>query len=265
MAQLTAGIVVDGVDLQLVIGYVAADVSGYLASVGSMYTMQTVPGRDDALYTDHEPPVEARLIPITGTLRGATRAALVDAQRRLVRALRNGLLEVVFPDRPDLFIRGRVGAVMDEGGDGARLLQRDARLSFTLNCADPRFHEVEETEVVLNEDGIDIPLGNAAVRPLITISGPAVDPVLTYRDYTAETVAVMDFTGTTLLTGESLVIDTYKGTIADGDGVNMAAALVSGSNWIRFAAGDAQSDDGPYPTLAISSGTAVAVYRKAWE
>jgi hypothetical protein len=74
--------------------------------------------------------------------------------------------------------------------------------------------------------------GSWRSHPIVQISGPIVDPVVTN---TADG-SKLDFTGTTLIAGASLTIDTRYGlkTVLDQNGASQISTLVSGSN-LAFA------------------------------
>lgn len=69
--------------------------------------------------------------------------------------------------------------------------------------------------------------------PIITIVGPITNPVVTHLG----TGDVLDFTGTALIAGESLIIDTRYGrkTVVDEVGNNMLSALSDSSSIATFA------------------------------
>ena len=258
-------ITVNGFDLATV-GFRSANVDQYLAAPGFNLALAEVAGRDDTLRMGSTTP-QPRRIAVAGWIRAADRATLRLYADRFKGRLRGGDLRVVFPDEPGRFIVGFAEQVTLPP-IAPVYAQTAVNANWSLVCPDPHFYDADLTTVALSATAAAVPLGSGPVRPIVTISGPATDPVVIYRDSGGVERARMSFTGTSIGSGASIVLDCTRMTIISGAGVNMANALVGASRWIVLDPYHAAGPAGPWPTLAVTGlgtgGSAKVEYRRAW-
>lgn len=254
-------ILVNGYDLAG-LGFHAPQIDSHLAAPGRSYAISEIPERDDALLLSEGGTPQARRIQVNGWLQAPDRATLRLYADRFKGRLRGGALEVIFPDEPGRFIRGRAEQVTLPPIPPV-FSQRAIYANFALVCPDPHYYDLTTQTVAIGAGAAQIALGSAPVRPIITLTS-GTGPVIIYRDAAGVARARMDFTGTSIGTGASLVIDTHRMTIRTGAGVNMANALISPSRWIVLDPYHAAGPAGPWPTVEVTNGAGEIRYRRAW-
>lgn len=119
---------------------------------------------------------------------------------------------------------------------------------------------VKPTKLISDAVTNTLPLGTGPVRPVLTISGVAVNPSITLYNSLGALVGTMVLTVTTIST-DILVIDCDAKTIKL-NGVNRVDLLTSGDFFTIDPADPAFNGLGP--TIASSSGALSISYRRTW-
>jgi hypothetical protein len=253
---------IDGVDTEP-LGLVVEDVNGLLSSVSYEARAETFPLRDDAMFVTRGN-AQPRRITVRGTLVKADRATMLANRNTILLLLRNGLVDITFPNLVTQFYRGYVTAV-DADSIPPAFSQRAVKLTFQLLCAFPFAIESTNTAEAVATFNTQVATGTGPSYPVIEIWGPVTSPTLVYSNYAGVERARLDFTGKVLTGGQKLTVDCYRQTIVDQAGLNAYPALVSAtSRWFKFDPYDAAGTAGPWPQLKILAGTATATYRKTW-
>lgn len=142
-----------------------------------------------------------------------------------------------------------------------------ATLSFLL----PDPYAVDTTDTTETETpiaAIEVEVGTGPTYCVVTITGAATDPTLTYRDKDGNVIGTMAFSVT--LTGDdALIVDATDGgsVTLDEDGTlsDGLALLASGYDFPIFRPEHANRGASDWPTVEVSSGAALSVsYRKRW-
>jgi hypothetical protein len=200
----------------------------------------------------------------------ARSSAILDRVRDLRRALavaEDGALDpltITFLGER-LTADGRVSQRIMPLDKAARLGHIRAVVQWT--CTDPLRYEPDPVHVVVPPGQVrSAPQhGTARTRPTITIYGPCTDPTVTVTDPTSTGPPLMLAFTTTLLDGESLVIDCQAGTALYGTGDDASDTLASGSVPIELFA---IPKGVPLLELAAASSSGAArahvVYRHAY-
>ena len=256
-------LLIDGFDPQT-LGFKIGRVEGHRAAPERIYPLNELPGADGAILLSEDGVVKARRITLQAYQRGPDLPTLLANQDELLWRLWGRDVELIFGDRADRFIRGRAEP-FEFPLIQPDLVQTAHHVRITFLCKDPRYYATALSSVAIGGAATPIPLGSAPSHPLITLNGAATGPQLVYRDAAGTERLRMDFGGTSIGSGASLVIDCDPEamTITDGAGANRADALKLG-RFPRFDPRDAYGLGGPWPTLEVSSGSGVVSYRKAW-
>lgn len=259
------GVLINEVDVADEFGWEVEEVQGHLNPVLRPPKVQEIAGRDDALYLDEGSPITPRRIVMPGIQKGVDRADFIAKRRALIRHMANRVIDIVFPDQPTLFYRGRVSE-FPVVPLRPSLVQRAATLTVTVVCPDPYAYDIEISEIDLGAIASLIPMGDGPVRPIVEIEGPAVDPIVIYKNYLDEEIARFDFTGITLGSGEKRIIDSWAMTVVDENGINRIADYVAlTTRWFRFLPSHADLDTETWPKMLLTAGTGTLVYRRAWQ
>jgi len=195
----------------------------------------------------------------------------LDAVHRLF----TGLLEIRFGDT-DRVVYGLLeqGAVVGESGGAADWVHTRGplALSWTIVCHDPLRYDQDVTGVGFSSSAAALPLGTAPSAGLVTIYGAATNPTLTYRDQVGDALlpvsgdsVTMGFTAT-LGADDALEVDLAAKKVTRIDaGVRSDALSTLTSGWFfALDPADGNAAASSWPTLEVSSGTALATYRRAW-
>jgi phage-related protein len=209
---------------------------------------------------------QPRTLRLTGILRAssiANRRTLLD---QLNGDLGKGLVEIRIADELDRFVLARfVGASF---GSFSKIEYSGVNSYVTVElefiCDDPTWQDRFSQSVSFGSTRTGMPLGRMPSWPLIYVEG-ATNPTIHYRSSTGDILYSMTFTKT-LAADEVLRIDMALQTIDEIDSgvrTNDIASLTSG-DFFACDPYDGDPDASSWPTLEITSGTAVAYYRRRW-
>lgn len=241
--------------------------SGWRDAPEYSHQVANIPGRRAATVLTPEPAISPRRLVVTGTQKAATMAALRSARDLLKLNLEApGLLEISFGDAGtmDRVHYARLEALkVDPVAPAFTMPVQKVRIQ--LLCEDPREHDAAETVATFTGARVQCPVGTAPSYPRITLTGPVVNPVVTYRDADLVERLKMEFQ-VTLAAGEQLVVDCDRLRITDAAGVNRASTLKAAPDFVTLDPADAAGLAGPYPTLEVTPapGAAEARYRRTW-
>lgn len=254
-------LVINGIDADT-LGFTPARAPG--SSVGLLLTLPdlAVPGRAGKRLASLNRDDEPRELIVEGDVVGTSRADLGAKLDMLLAVCEQTTPTVlVFADASTRQIAGALtGWVTTFYGPQQVAVRASVKLTF--KCHDPYFVDTSLTTVSgIGSTYTALALGNATVRPTLTIAAGAVSPTISLRDYTDTVVQTMAFSGYTPT--DPLVIDCDAMTIME-NGVSKIDTL-TGGNFLelnpRVVARYALSD---WPTINISAGTMSVSYRKAW-
>ena len=222
-----------------------------------------VPGRAGQLVPQASSiALASRTIDVVGELTGTSRADFLTKLDVLKAALA-GPLTVVLAEQPTRQYTARTLSVTVTNS-GPVFLQRSQEVTLSLVCDDPYAYDVT-LQVVGFGAATAIPLGTAPSRGIITITGAAVNPVLTYKNASGTTIETMGFTRT-LAGGDTLTIDLDRFLVTrtvGGVATNDLAALTSG-DFLELSPLDGVYASSSWPTLAVSAGSGSISYRRAF-
>ncbi len=225
----------------------------------------------------------ARVVELTGTVVAGSHAQLAAGMEQFSSVLAGGSLTTL--------------TVVEDGSARQALVRRadsvetswtspiSAAWSLTMLAPDPLKYDTIQTQVSTGlpaaSTGLTVPAvvpwvvsaggtsgtvtfssaGTAPTKPTFTIVGPVTDPRIEH----ATTGRVLAFTGLTLGVGDTLVIDTVKGTVLLNGTVSRRGYLAAGSSTVAsfsFASGFHQV---AYRALSSPGGSSLtATFRAAW-
>lgn len=237
-------------------------VSGWLTAPSRQWPGVQLPGRQGNAKTATEPREAAVELRISAVVEGFS---VSDARSRIdtiKHVLARTPVRVITPDAVTRYVVADVAAVSPEQF-GPQFIQRKVPVEITLVAHDPYHYDTTLTEV-RGPAATRLPcaLGTAPVRPRITVTGAATNPVLTLRDYLGNAIATMTFGATALAAAESLVADCDAMTVTK-NGVSSLAALTAGAFFKLDASAQALRDESRWPTIETSSGTLLVQYVRA--
>lgn len=281
LSSLPLGAIPNGVDFLVSVPEVGADVdlggkfarkdlgllvdrlAGWTTSPWRSWSRLEIPGRPGALKAVSEAREEILELRITGAVEGSS---VSDARAKLdaIKALLTAApIRVITPDAVTRFVLADLGQVTPDPY-GPSFRQRKLPIEIVLTAHDPYRYDLVDTAgsggAVVR---IACPLGTGLVRPLLTIAGPATNPVLTLRDWAGTSVALMTFGATTLVAGDNLVIDCSAGSIAK-NGSALMSALTAGDFFRLDPLAIADRDKARWPTVETNAGTLTVRYQRTW-
>lgn len=223
-----------------------------------------LPGTLGQLVTSPEPQVWPRQLVIAGAVQAATVGELerkVDTLKALF--LSGGEVEVRFSTAPDRVHYARVESVQVPPLAPV-LVQTVSRFSATLRSDVPLAFERAGLVVSFAGGPAELELGTGPSAPVIRISGPVTDPVVTYRDAWGREVARLEIDADLDAT-EYLLIDCARQEVTDQSGAWVNEVLSAGSDFPVFHPQDAV-EGGPWPTIEVSPAPAAAeaLYRRSY-
>lgn len=236
---------------------------GFLDSPSRILRPVPLDGRDGGVLSTLETSASVREFQVLGVLLQASVAETRTAWNKLKARLDQGLLELVFGDEPTLRIYAYCTA--------ARLRINEMQFSapggqaeLSLMALNPYRESIEPNIAALDQ----------SPRPIVTGTGPstgviqlraATDPIITYRDQSGRIRAQMALEATI---GSDEYVDINMQTagmtrVAGGVRTN-AISLLSAGAFFAVEARDADMENAAWPTLEVSSGTGVFLYRRTW-
>lgn len=244
------------------LGFKVAQVASWLDAPTQTLPEVVLPGLAGSVHSDDRPRVTPLDIKIVGTLVGADRDDARAKRDRIMALLRNSPVTIVFPDSLQRYLVADL-AVLHLDPVGASFNQSKFPAELTLHAFDPyRYDLVDTAPQAPAGVAIRCPLGTAPTRPVLTISGPAVNPILTFSDYAGVGIGSLTLT-VALIASDTLVVDCALGKITK-NGAALNTAITVG-DFIQFdPAIHANRDLAAWPIVNCSSGACQVRYRRAW-
>lgn len=220
-------------------------------------------GRDGGLVGWGDVTTGTKDVVVTGTLLASSVANRVSQWTAIKSRLEQGLLELVFGDSPDRRLLAYcVGAEFQPASN--QMTDMGGRVTLSFTAPFPYRESLEPVIAGFTSASTPMPVGTGPSSPVIQLMG-GTNPLLTYRDQSGVIRAQMALT-ITLPSDAYLEIDMSAATIKQwqgGIGTNKISALSAGT-FFALEGRDADLLTSQWPTLETSSGTGVALYRKAW-
>jgi phage-related protein len=231
------------------------------------YPTAPMPGRVSQARLSGSKTGQPRVASVNGLIDSPTPAQLTTDLRAIVGwcdravALKSGhdlttFLRVdkltVIPDIPD-----------------PQLIQRIGRVRLMVTAEDPRWYSTTLSQITFTTN-TQMPLGEAAVGPIIRITGIVSNPTITLKDYTGAAIATLVLTISLPGASDYVEIDCERQTIVKSVAsvLSSAADTLSGGDFIELDPKDADTVTPTWPSLSVAygsgSGTATATFRKAW-
>jgi hypothetical protein len=249
-------------------GLQVSDVRGVLGPPDE--TLQTTPVADRAgvVLLSGQPQVAPRQVEIVGFVDTDEPAHLDAALVALDRATR-GVRRITTAHAPDRAFTGlRLRLTITIAGAPFVATRADVVVSYL--CADPYAYDLSVRTVGLSTTPAALALGTAASAPDVVVFGAVTAPVVTTRTADGAVRGALAFVGLTLSTGDWLTIPGGQGTAtvhrAAGTVID-AVPFVTDSTRAFFpvlSPGDGDPAGADWPTLELSGGTGLALYRRAW-
>lgn len=193
------------------------------------------------------------------------RAAAMDA----VADTLTGLCELRFVDKPNRVIRAYVETVTTVAeGESVAMIEPALILRVGFIGYDAAVYDDEPTVLAVTTTPRAVPLGSIPSGGTLYLMGSlAGSVVVTCRSHTGEAVGTLTLTGT-LAADEYLEVSLSDRTITkvNNAGVRDADAysFKSAGAWFSFDPGHGVRTAGAWPSIEVSAGAAVFIYRKAW-
>jgi phage-related protein len=255
-------VLVNGYDLAQQ-GLASAVWSGVEDSPRRRILSTTLPGRDGGLVGWGDLTAGTKDVVVTGTLLAISMVARVAQWDAIKGRLEQGLLELVFGDSPDKRLLAYcVGAEFQPAS--TQMADMGGRVTLTFMAPFPYRESIEPVLVGFTSASTPAPVGTGPSSPVIQLMG-GTNPLLTYRDQSGVIRAQMALT-IAVPSDAFLEIDMNTATIKQWQGgvyTNKITALAAGT-FFALEGRDADVLHSQWPTLEVSSGTGVALYRKAW-
>lgn len=222
-------------------------------------------------------PGHAGATPLSGASEGAKklvlRGTIIGASAGDARAKLDGLkvllaespTTISLSDRPTRFCYADYESVTSTPSEGGSFLARKLPIEISLQCPGPMWYDSAFTSLVIPSGTTQlIPLGTGPVRPLLTVLGPSVNPVIALDSWLGDLYAEMIFNGLNLASGDNLAIDCEAVTISR-NGQNAIGTLTVGDFFVIEAAKVANYRTAQWPRIGLTGGGSLSVaYRRTW-
>jgi hypothetical protein len=150
-----------------------------------------------------------------------------------------------------------------------QLIQRIARVRLLITAEDPRWYSTTLSQVNFTAN-TQMPLGEAAVGPVIRVTGILGNPTITLKDHTGATIATLSLTISLPGAADYVEIDCEAKTIIKVVSSVQSNAIdtLTGGYFFELDPRDADTVTPTWPSLSVAygsgGGTATATFRKAW-
>lgn len=263
---------VNGVDVAA-LGFVLEEIDGGFDGLERTDPLLELPQGVGALLSDLPGRVAPRTVTLVGTLAAQTSTALETAKDSLKALCGAGLVELRLVSR-DVILRGRLaGLQLVHTGPQLRSANVAARATLRFLCPEPFAWDRTAQLVGFGTARVALPLGTAPSvgrswwSAIITIAGAATTPTLTESDAAGNALRTMIFSGWSPTAADAIEIDCGRGLvtrITSGVRTNGMADLTAGYAFPRLDPADGDYASSLFPGLAVSSGTGIIRYYRAW-
>lgn len=260
----------NGNDAKTTYGFEVVDAPDLLGMGEHVFQTAPVVQRGGVILGTAKPTVEAKRLRIAGFLTGSS---LADARAKL-DTLRGAIGTAPCSIRTGWDTTREFWGVLVASPAGPNSAYWQTYLSVELEFLlfDPYAYSTSLSTVNFTT-ATAIPLGTAPAKgnvkspTLITISGAATTPILTYKSSAGVTLATMSFTGYSPLSGDKIEINLSKGLvekIVSSVRSNAMGALAAGWNFPALDPVDGVYSTSSWPTLEVNSGSGTITYYKAY-
>lgn len=261
---------VNGQEAEATFGLIVVSFSGDLSAPARSHSFLNIPSIPGAIDPGVTPNEGVRPVTVNFLIQAASAATLYTTLDKIKAICGTGLVELLTPYSTTRGLYGVLQSLECQPYTAA-LLNGWVSGAITFVCANPYQWDVSPSTVAFTT-ATAIPLGTAPSAgrddwsAIITITGAAVNPTLTYKDYTGATVGTMVFTYTVAAL-DSLVIDCGRKTVSKiVSGVTTSAinTLTAGYAFPALSPDDASFTASLWPTLTTSTGAGSVTYYRAW-
>ena len=256
-------LLVNGYDMAQ-LGLVVGTWPGFLDSPQRRLELATLWGRDGAALSTTEARSDVREVQVNGVVIQGSVAATREAWNNIKQRLDQGLIEVVFGDEPTLRFHTycmRASMIISQ----QQMFAPGGQVDIRLLALNPYRESIEPSIASLSQAPRAITTGTGPSTGVIQLRD-ATDPLVTYRDHGGRIRAQIALQGV-IATDEYVDINMQTAGIThvDASGVRTnAIAMFSAGEFFAVDARHANPEYDAYPTLEVSSGTGVFLYRRTW-
>lgn len=253
----------DTSDVEL--GIALSDLQRWAAGTSTRFQSQPAPGRAGHVI-GAQPTMPPRVVPLEALIAADTLEERDTKLGRLLARL-SGLLELRFADSPDRVLRGVCTASESAGQSVHSFAVADLRVPVEVTCFDPLKHDHEPRSVAFASVRTPVPTGSMPHGGRLYIMGPATDPEVIVRSAAGVEIQRMGFEGDPLASDEYYLIDLDVETVSRVTDAAAADAIddwTIGSEFLRFDPGDGDIETESYPTIEVTAGSGLLLYRRAW-
>jgi hypothetical protein len=198
----------------------------------------------------------------------AQRTALLD----LYGDLLTGTKEVRYADAPDRVMRGQCRVFEADIPVAPRWVNLEPRVVVEIECPIAHRWDAQPQSRVLSSTPTPIPVGTLAHGGLVTVMGASAGALSTtttlrYRGISGVVLGELTLTPA-LLAGEYALIDLNLATITKvstaGVRSDAYAWKTGGGTWFKLYPRDGTRALGAWPTLELTAGSGLYVFRRNW-
>jgi phage-related protein len=252
------GLLINGVDAET-LGFTLAESPGWLDAPPREFPTAPVSGRPGATALAN-PTEGVRQVTLTGTVRASTVASGRSKVDALKLALLANPLALTFADNSTRRVYARLKSFATQMVQGAQgpFAQENLAVTAVLTALDPLSYDIAQSTIAI---GTRLPLGTGPIRPIVTISGASVNPIISLFNTAGVVVASITITITTIL-GDTLVVDMDAKTVKK-NGVSSIASVTAG-DFFSIEPADQVNFGGAGPWVGTTSGAGDVRYYKSW-
>lgn len=258
-----AELLVNGFDLSN-LGFRVSQINGTRGGVANAPKSRKIPGRAGLLRTSLAVEMATRTIIVNGTVTGTTIDDLnlkLDAIK--FRLTAGWMLEVTPGDLLDSYFVCLPVQIDELDWPVGQVIPK-ADVQFRFECFDPYRYSTNLQMINLSVIPQPVPLGSAPSAPIVQI-GNVTNPVVTFRNLLGGTTKTMGFT-ITLASTDWLEVDCNTMLISKyvaGVKSSVPTVLTSG-NFIILDPSEGDGANNQWPTIEVTGGVGVMIYKKAW-
>lgn len=220
-------------------------------------------GRAGVIEVAAFPQVAARTITVSGSIGAASVAALETALDTFKAKLVPTTVRARFVNNATREWTVRPLELAVTPFPGPQFLHVYRAFTLRLLALDPYGYDLSDTVVgSIGNTDTAVAVGTAPSRPVLRCTGPATNPLWTYKNQAGTTIQTLQLT-ITVAGGDWVEVDCANCTIRKSVSsvITDAIATLTGGDFIAL---DPRDKTTTSPTLRVSVGTGQATYRKAW-
>lgn len=246
------------------LGLNVTDAGDWLSGVKPSRTSVAMPdgfGYSESRVEAHNPRTGRVTLATTNGIALATREGVLDVIRDLV----SGIVEVTWAGSTRKLL-ARLESETITSVTPVSFVDPSLEISWDLvSYQGVRIDSTDSITGFSTTPGV-VEVGTFFGQGVMWISGAATTPVVTLKDFRGNTVATMTFA--TLAADEALEVDLYAGKVYLHDAgvrTESAGSLTAASDgFFKFRPEHANVTAEAYPTIEVSSGNGLLLYRRVW-